>query len=127
MTLESALQAENIEKWVHEFLTTVGNNTALSEGLKLEDRIFKGPIKMSLSTFNRCCGPEEHMQFHEPKENFERRVTDMMDHIKKGWSMPPLIIKREKDGYELNDGNHRYEALLRSGIEKYWVIVWETK
>lgn len=127
MTLESALEAENIEKWVHEFLTTVGNNVSFSDGLKLEKRTFKGPIKMPLSAFKRCCGPESDMPFYEARENFERRVCGMMDHMKKGWSMPPLILKHDEDGYELSDGNHRYEALKRSGIKAYWVILWETQ
>jgi len=25
-----------------------------------------------------------------------------------------------------NNGNHRYEALKKSGITDYWIIIWET-
>jgi hypothetical protein len=29
--------------------------------------------------------------------------------------------------YELNDGNHRLEALKKLGINQYWVIIWGKK
>ena len=40
--------------------------------------------------------------------------------------MPPLIINRKDYMYELTDGNHRFEALKKLGIDKYWIIIWET-
>ena len=41
--------------------------------------------------------------------------------------MPPLIVHYVDGGFELNDGNHRYEAYSRLGIEEYYVIVWITE
>lgn len=37
--------------------------------------------------------------------------------------MLPETIEDGRDGFELNDGNHRFEAYNRLGIEEYYVIV----
>jgi len=116
----------NIETWVHAFLTSVGNNMDFSKGLKLEQRYWLGPINVTLDKFSRCCGPESDLAFYEPEEHFERRVNQMIDSINAGWEMPPLIVKYEEGVYELNDGNHRYEALKRCRIKSYWVILWDS-
>ena len=47
--------------------------------------------------------------------------------IKKITDLPPLIVHYCLDGFELNDGNHRYEAYTRLGIKEYYVIVWITE
>ncbi|MBI9015112.1 MAG: ParB-like nuclease domain-containing protein [Clostridiales bacterium] len=116
----------NIETWVHAFLSSVGNNLDFSKGLKLQHRYWLGPIKLELNKFSRCCGPEIGLNFYEPEEHFERRVNQMINSIKAGWEMPPLIVKYEAGVYELNDGNHRYEALKRCGIKSYWIILWDS-
>ena len=41
--------------------------------------------------------------------------------------MLPETIEDGRDGFELNDGNHRFEAYNRLGIEEYYVIVWITE
>lgn len=115
-----------IEEWVHIFLNSVGNNVAFSEGLKLQKRYWLGPILYDLEKINRCCGPEEDIKFHEPTENWEKTVQKMMELIQNGWDMPPLIVNHDKGQLEINDGNHRHEALMRSGIEKFWVIFWDS-
>ena len=35
--------------------------------------------------------------------------------------MPHLIVRHDGNTYELNDGNHRFEALKRMGVKEYWV------
>lgn len=47
-----------------------------------------------------------------------------MESIKNGWDIPPLIANYCKGKYELNDGNHRFEALVRCGYKEFYVIVW---
>ena len=41
--------------------------------------------------------------------------------------MLPETIEDGRDGFELNDGNHRFEACSRLGIGEYPVIVWITE
>lgn len=115
-----------IEEWIHSFLCGEGNNIPFSEGLKLEKRFYIGPLRMTLDMFQRFCGPEENMKYRMEKEGFEWRVSEIKNRFLSGWDMPPLIINYSNDEFELNDGNHRYEALLRSGIRDYDVILWTT-
>jgi len=65
-TLSSAIgyaRNGNLEKWIHTYLLSDGHNKEFSDGLKLFDRYFLGPVKMPLSLFNRCCGPEDNMEW----------------------------------------------------------------
>jgi hypothetical protein len=128
-TLSSAIDYSNknqLEEWVHLFLRKEGDNVAFSDGLRLEPRRFYAPEMIKLDTFERCCGPEPNMKFRVPEANFIIHVNKMAMEYNSGcWDMPPLIVYRDGNAYELNDGNHRFEALKKLRIKKYWVIIWE--
>lgn len=93
-----------LEEWVHAYLLSDGHNKPFSDGLKIVDRLFLGPVKMPLHLFSRCTVPD----------------------------IPPLIVhylipEGSTEGeFELNDGNTRFEAYRRLGVEEAWVIVWIT-
>ena len=129
-TTQSAIafaQADKLEEWLHLFLYNEGDNKAFSDGLKLEPRIYHTPRMMNLDLFERCCGPEEGLKWQIDATGFNKNVKAIMKKYKKGdWDMPPLIVNCANQKYELNDGNHRYEALQRLGVNAYWTIIWET-
>ena len=122
-----------LEERVHAYLLSDGDNKPFSHGLKLFDRIFLGPASMPLSLFHRCCGPEENMKWRVPAGPFDEKVQLMMEVAKEDREMPPLIVHylfSEKDGrpeFELNEGNDRFEAYQRLGLEETPVIVWITE
>lgn len=122
-----------LEEWVHQYLQSDGHNKDFSDGLKLLDRYYIGPINMPLSLFTRCCGPEENMKWRIESKWFEHHVSKLEEVIRCEKDMPPLIVhyfidEDNKDGaFELNDGNHRLEAYSRLGIKEYDVIVWITE
>ncbi len=116
-----------LEEWVHLFLLSDGNNPAFSEGLRRMDRTYLGPYRMPLSLFKRCCGPEETMTWRVDAAGFERRVGNLMRLIASKHDLPPLIIQFVNGEFELNDGNHRYEAYHRLGISEVDVIIWITE
>lgn len=129
-TLSSAIgYARNgkLEEWIHTYLQTDGHNKEFSDGLKLFDRYFLGPVKMPLSLFKRCCGPETDMKWVIPAEPFEKKVSELQKVIYENADMPPLIVHYVDGEFELNDGNHRLEAYARLGVEEYYVIVWITE
>ena len=129
-TLSSAQSyAKNgkLEQWIHTYLLSGGHNKDFSDGLKLFDRFFLGPIKMPLSLFSRCCGPEKNMKWRIDAEWFDKHVSKLMGVIEKERDMPPLIVHFVDGGFELNDGNHRLEAYSRLGIKEYYVFVWITE
>ncbi|MCH5183033.1 MAG: ParB N-terminal domain-containing protein [Oscillospiraceae bacterium] len=122
-----------LEEWVHLYLLSDGHNREFSEGLKLYERRYLGPMRMPLSLFKRCCGPEETMRWQVDKAWFEKHVSELQEVIQRERDMPPLIVHyfidaEHTDGcFELNDGNHRLEAYTRLGIEEYEVVVWITE
>jgi len=116
-----------IEEWVHTYLLSDGHNKGFSDGLKIFDRYFLGPMKMPLSLFSRCCGPEAHMKYRVNADWFEQHVTKLESVIQSEKDMPPLIVHFVDGQFELNDGNHRFEACSRLGIKDYYVIAWITE
>jgi len=127
-TLSSAItfgNANNIEEWIHLFLCGEGDNLPFSEGLKLQPRRYHPPKLFPLNALKRCCGPEEGIKWQIDEKSFNSNVNAIIKRYQKGdWDMPPLIVRSDANEYELNDGNHRYEALVRLGIKEYWVIFW---
>ncbi len=67
-------------------------------------------------------GPDKSFPFSETSEKWEGRVRELFDKIKSGWGPPPLIVTDFWEEVAISDGNHRKEALVRNGQEKYWVI-----
>ncbi len=129
-TLTSArafAQAGKVDEWIHAYLLTDGHNRAFSDGLKLFDRTFIGPMDFPLALLSRCCGPEENMTYRVDAGWFESHVQKLMDALTKNPDMPPLIVHYVDSAFELNDGNHRLEALSRLGRQSYPVIVWITE
>ncbi len=126
-TLQGALQhgyEDRIEEWVHAFLKGVGHNPFLSYILSLQKRYFTNPVLYKLDAFTRNCGPETNMKYKVRQPGFEFIVGNMMASLVNGWDMPPLIINYEKGKFDMSDGNHRYEALIKLGLTQYYVIFW---
>jgi len=135
-TLTNACQAADqgqLEQWIHTYLLTDGDNKPFSDGLKKLDRIFHRPVNFPLEGFARNTGPEPNMQYKIHPEWFEIHVSQLMEAIRAGEDLPPLIVHyyipedKEFGRFELNDGNHRLEAFRRLGIESYSVIFWCTE
>jgi len=119
--------AGQLEDWIHMFLNGEGNNRPFSDGLKLCERRYHAPKLYDLDTFERNCGPEPGLKWSVEAVGFEERINKIMARYQTGnWDMPPLIIEFKDGQYDLNDGNHRYEALKRLGIKEHWIIIWET-
>jgi len=115
-----------IEAWVHGFLNGPGHNKAFSDGLKLKPRYFVGPIPVELDKLKRRCGPEPDMIYRVDREGFESIVNGMIQALRNGWDMPPLIVNYANGYFEVNDGNHRHEALKRIGAKVFYAILWTT-
>ena len=48
----------------------------------------------------------------------------MEESIEQGWEPPPLLAEFQDGRLLLQDGNHRYEAMVRAGEPEAWVLVW---
>lgn len=120
-----------LEDWIHAYLTSDGHNKPFSDGLKLLPRHYIGPLSMPVSLFTRICGPEPHMKWQVDEAGFEARVAGIMRAMENGGDLPPMIvhyrIENGEPAFELTDGNHRHEACVRLGIERFDVIIWITE
>ena len=135
-TLKSAIEygrQNRLEEWVHEYLCGEGDNKELSEHLMIGPPKYEGPKLMNLSLLKRIYGPEPDMEYHIPEDDTEQikwfwlNTGGISERYRAGsWDMPPLIIQECNGEYELNDGNHRLEALKILGVKEYWVILWRT-
>ena len=120
-------QAGRLEEWVHRYLHAEGDNVPFSDGLKKVPRSFFGLTEMPVALFTRICGPEEGMRWPVDAGGFERIVNELVDALRSGRDVPPMIIKYEANEFELNDGNHRHEACIRAGISVFPTIIWITE
>lgn len=114
------------EEWIHNYLLNDGYNKEFSDGLKLYERDFIGPIIMPLKLFKRCCGPEDDIMYQIDYKGFELNVSKLMEAVKSNADLPPLIVNYTNDEFVLNDGNHRFEAYSRLEIKECHVIIWTT-
>lgn len=128
-TLEEAIKYSkdgNIDKWVQMFLRTKYNdfanpNVALADGLLLEDRFYYGPVIFSLDdiTTKRV---ESDLEGNELE--WYNKVVDRMSNDFDETNFPPLILEFKDNKFYLTDGNHRYSALKKLGVDKYYSIIW---
>lgn len=134
-TLTSAKEwaaAGQLEDWVHAYLLGDGHNKPFSDGLKIVDRMFLGPVEMPLKLFTRCTGPEESMRYRIHPEVWENHVAQIQGAVQQNADLPPLIVHylipegKTEGEFELNDGNTRWEAYTRLGVETAHVIFWIT-
>ncbi len=124
-----AARKNELHLWVHDFLIAGGKNKGFAKGIlqrHAEGQLhWIGPVMFPLKELVRCCGPEKNIEYPEPEKKFERRVKAMVRSLEKGWLPPVLIVNpRPWPTLTVRDGNHRHEALLRSGKKKYWQIIW---
>ena len=112
---------------IHTYLLDEDRNVPFSDGLKLFERYYIGPVKMPLELFHRCTGPEENMKYRIDKDWWPIHVAALEDSIKKDPDMPPLIVHYVEDDFELNDGNTRFQAYTNLGVKEVNVIVWITE
>jgi FMN phosphatase YigB (HAD superfamily) len=117
---------EDMARWVGDFLASRGSdNATLASGLAQRPHWWAGPLRIPVDDLVRLAGPEgdDVLCPVEPDE-WEQDVDDMASHLDDGWEPPPLIAQFDRGQLLLQDGNHRYEALVRSGEREAWVIVW---
>jgi hypothetical protein len=127
-SLATALAASKDDRlaiWVGEFLASRGSdNAALAAGLAQREHWWLGPLRVPVDDLIRLAGPEDEALVPVEPEEWEGDVESMEESIERGWEPPPLLAQYQDGQLLLQDGNHRYEALLRSGEQEAWVLVW---
>jgi hypothetical protein len=115
----------DLATWVGEFLASRGSdNAVLAAGLAQRPHCWCGPIRVPINRLVRLAGPEPDAVVHIEPNEWEHDVEAMEESLDEGWRAPPLLVELRDGKLLLQDGNHRYEALVREGVGHAWVIVW---
>jgi hypothetical protein len=111
--------------WVGDFLASPGsNNEVLAAALAQRKHWWVGPISVPVEELIRLAGPEDDAVCPVADDEWEDDVTAMEESVEEGWEPPPLLAQFHDGQLLLQDGNHRYEALVREGAPSAWVLVY---
>jgi len=114
-----------LPEWVGDFLASRGSdNATLAAGLAQESHRWFGPLRVRLGALVRLAGPERDVECPIEPGEWEDDVGSMEDEVAEGWEPPPLLAELRDGELLVQDGNHRYEALVRAGESSAWVVVW---
>lgn len=112
-------------RWVGDFLASSGSdNVVLAAALAQREHCWVGPISVPLDELVRLAGPEDDAICPIDDDEWEGDVSSMEDSVEEGWEPPPLLAEFQEGRLLLQDGNHRYEALVRAGASSTWVLVY---
>jgi hypothetical protein len=126
-TLRGAREAAgsgHIDEWVNEFLLSgIGANPPMAIGLRKQQRWWIGPVLVPVDSLTRICGPEPEMEYRTSQEAWDIHVAEIM--TVDADQLPPIILEyRRRNPFGLCDGNHRHEAVRRSGADWIWALIW---
>jgi hypothetical protein len=123
-TARAAAKANETAIWVGDFLASRGSdNEILAAALAQKQHWWVGPILVPLEDLVRLAGPEDDALVPIEEDDWEGDVGEMQESIDHGWEPPPLLAEYQDGRLLLQDGNHRYEALVRAEEPATWVLV----
>ena len=111
--------------WVGDFLSSRGSdNEVLAAALAQRKHWWVGPISVPVDALIRLAGPEDDALCPVADDEWEGEISAMEESVEEGWEPPPLLAEFQDERLLLQDGNHRYEALVRAGAPTAWVLVY---
>jgi hypothetical protein len=126
-SLASAFEAaeqDRLALWVGDFLASRGSdNEILAAKLATRRHWWLGPLELPVEDLVRLAGPEDDALCPIEPEEWESDVDAMEESLDEGWQPPPLLVEHQDGKLLLQDGNHRYEALVRTGEQHAWALV----
>jgi hypothetical protein len=121
----AATDDEGLARWVGEFLASRGSdNRVLAGALAQQRHWWLGPLHVPVDELVRLAGPEDEALCPIEPGEWEGDVDAMEESLDEGWQPPPLLAQYQDGRLLLQDGNHRYEALVRAGETHAWTLIW---
>ena len=118
-----------LEEWIHAYL--LGGpwaNRGLADGLRLQERWWRGPFEAPLAQLIRCYGPEPDLEYVAEPASWEARISALAEGIRASRAtpldLPPLICNFVGGIWSVRDGNHRHAAVQRLGWASAWTFIW---
>jgi len=114
-----------IGEWVHAYLETGSwANPGLSNGLRLQQRWWVGPVSVGIDTPIRVEGPEAEMEYVVPAHLWALKLSQLAAGFTDVMAVPPLIVENRSGFLSVRDGNHRLAAMRQKGWPECWVLIW---
>jgi hypothetical protein len=86
-----------------------------------DDYLWAGPFTLKIHQSDLDMGKdyrERGIDFH--LGHYQRGVKKYMNRLAKGLKLPPVVLLyHDAWGWTMQDGNHRYEALVKAGATTY--------
>jgi hypothetical protein len=121
----AAAARDDLARWVGDLLASRGSdNATLAAALAQRRHWWLGPLRVPVDELERLAGPEDDVVCTVEPDEWEDDVETMQESLDKGWEPPPLLVEHRDGRLLLQDGNHRYEALVREGETEAWVVIW---
>ena len=122
---QRAAERDEIALWVGDLLASPGSdNEILAAALAQKQHWWVGPVELPLEDLVRLAGPEDDALVPIDDDVWEEDISTMEESVEEGWEPPPLLAEHQDGRLLLQDGNHRYEALSRSGAPTAWVLIY---
>lgn len=122
---QRAAARDEIALWVGDLLASPGSdNEILAAALAQKQHWWVGPVELPLEDLVRLAGPEDDALVPIDDDVWEEDISTMEESVEEGWEPPPLLAEHQDGRLLLQDGNHRYEALSRSGAPTAWVLIY---
>lgn len=112
-----------IDKWLFQYLINEQAAVIADELLDVGGSLW-GIVYLPLCLFNRCCGPEKEMRYHESQKLFETKVSLFSKDLVNGADFPPLLLRFCNMKFDLYDGAHRYEMYKRNLFKYVPTVLW---
>jgi hypothetical protein len=121
----AAADDDALAEWVGAFLASRGSdNEVLAAALAQDRHWWLGPLQVPVEQLVRLAGPEDEALCRVETDEWEDDVDAMEESLDDGWEPPPLLARYRDGQLLLEDGNHRYEALVRAGESHAWTLVY---
>ncbi len=124
-TARRAAERGVLGEWVAEFLASPGSdNEVLAARLSEPPRHWLGPVRLPIDRLHRFAGPPGHPVLRATSEDEWRDdVGELAELVEHGSQLPPVVVTYRAGVLLVEDGNHRVEALRRTGAREAWGVV----
>jgi len=113
---------EQWQKYINETITVKLHTDPNYYGADIEDNTGKGKPIIYLDIKN-LIGFEPDKKMDDPKSS--EAVEKISNLVKAGEAdkLPPILVRKYRNGYQVIDGHHRFHGFKKAGAEKIKAII----
>ena len=81
-------------------------------------------VMLDIRKINQVLEPDD---LHQTKLGAPEKISQMVKDIRKGDKLPPILVRRQGNGYQVLDGHHRFKAFKLAKVTKVPVRIVDPK